>query len=334
MSTNDKQRILAIDTPPTPVNDFQVQALAAGEDAMALIRSGQFDSVLTNCNAFEAIERNLVQEQANLVLNTIGEGVLVVNQSGHCDWSNKRMQAYPPQAMEQVLQICSRAVEIFSTLGTQCYDNNTVPSKKFSFPVDQDQHFELIASPVIEPDKQITQVVAVVWDATRSKRMEQKINAIETAGRELAKLESERIAKLSPSQRLDLLRDKIIKTSKELLDFDHFNIRVVDERDKKLDIVIDEGLPPEALEIDLYAQPEGNGISGYVAATGRSYICHDTEKDPRYILGIKHCKSSLTVPLRLHDKIIGVFNVESDTVGVFQEDDRQFAEIFGQYVAM
>ena len=335
MSTNDKQRILAIGPQPTPVNDFQVQVLGAGENAMALIRSGQFDSVLANCNAFEAIERNLVQEQASLVLNTIGEGVLVVNQSGICDWSNKRMQAYPPAAMGQVLQICSRAVEIFSTLSTQCYDhNNTVPSKKFSFPVGQDQHFELIASPVIQPDKQITQVVAVVWDATRSKRMEQKIDAIDTAGRELAKLESERIAKLSPSQRLDLLRDKIIKASKELLDFDHFNIRVVDERDKKLDIVIDEGLPPEALEIDLYAQPEGNGISGYVAATGRSYICHDTEKDPRYILGIKHCKSSLTVPLRLHDKIIGVFNVECDTVGAFQEDDRQFAEIFGQYIAM
>ncbi len=118
------------------------------------------------------------------------------------------------------------------------------------------------------------------------------------------------------------------------MDFDHFGIRVVDERDKKLDIVIDEGLPPDALEVDLYAQPEGNGISGYVAATGRSYICDDTEKDPRYILGIDHCKSSLTVPLRLHDKIIGVFNIESESVGAFYEDDRLFAEIFGQYIAI
>ncbi|MAX23361.1 MAG: hypothetical protein CMJ19_02560 [Phycisphaeraceae bacterium] len=334
MSNTNKRHILALNSLPASLDSDCFQVSESGEDVMALLQSGQFDMVLANCNDFTAIERNLVTDQANLVLNTIGEGVLVVNQTGQCAWSNKRMQAYPPAAMEQVLQICSRAVEIFNTLGNNDYEHHTAPSKKFSFPVGQDQFFELIASPVIQKDQPITQVVAVVWDATRSKRMEQKINAIDQAGRELAKLESDRIAKLTPTERLGLLRDKIIKTSKELLTFDHFNIRVVDERDKKLDIVIAEGLPPEALEIDLYAQPEGNGISGYVAATGRSYICHDTEKDPRYILGIKHCKSSLTVPLRLHDKIIGVFNVESDNVGAFEEDDRQFAEIFGQYIAM
>jgi CheY-like chemotaxis protein len=131
-----------------------------------------------------------------------------------------------------------------------------------------------------------------------------------------------------------VLQDKIIRFCKDLMHFDHFAIRLLDKRTNKLELVIAEGLPPEATEIDLYAQPEGNGISGYVAATGRSYICHDTEKDPRYVTGIRHCKSSLTVPLRLHDKIIGVFNIESETVGAFDEDDRQFAEIFGQYVAM
>ena len=83
-------------------------------------------------------------------------------------------------------------------------------------------------------------------------------------------------------------------------------------------MVIAEGLPPEALEIELYAQPEGNGISGYVAATGRSYICHDTEKDSRYVLGLEHSKSSLTVPLMLFDEVVGVYNVESDQVGAFQ----------------
>src|SRR5690606_4434353 len=128
----------------------------------------------------------------------------------------------------------------------------------------------------------------------------------------LAKLESDAVSKLTPAERLKLLQDKIIRYSKDLMHFDHFAIRLVDKRTNKLEVVIAEGLPTQALEIDLYAQPEGNGISGYVAATGRSYICHDTEKDPRYVLGMEHSKSSLTVPLRLHDKIIGVFNIESD----------------------
>ena len=40
------------------------------------------------------------------------------------------------------------------------------------------------------------------------------------------------------------------------------------------------------------------------------------------------------MPLRLHDKIIGVFNIESRGRNAFNEDDRQFAEIFGRYVAI
>src|SRR5213075_3193358 len=102
----------------------------------------------------------------------------------------------------------------------------------------------------------------------------------------------------------------------------------------KLEPVISVGLPPDALNIELFASPEGNGISGYVAATGRSYICPDVERDPRYITGLQQAKSSLTVPLRLHDKIIGIFNIESAQRAAFNEDDRQFAEIFARYVAI
>jgi CheY-like chemotaxis protein len=88
------------------------------------------------------------------------------------------------------------------------------------------------------------------------------------------------------------------------------------------------------MEVELFAETEGNGISGYVAATGRSYICPDVERDPRYVSGLHHAKSSLTVPLRLHDKVIGIFNIESAQRAAFNEDDRQFAEIFARYVAI
>jgi CheY-like chemotaxis protein len=51
-------------------------------------------------------------------------------------------------------------------------------------------------------------------------------------------------------------------------------------------------------------------------------------------MGLDQALSSLTVPLRLHDIVIGVFNVESRQPAAFTEDDRQFAEIFGRYVAI
>jgi CheY-like chemotaxis protein len=92
-------------------------------------------------------------------------------------------------------------------------------------------------------------------------------------------------------------------------------------------------MQPEAEARVLYAKPEGNGVTGYVAATGRSYTCADTTKDPLYLEGCKGAKSSMTVPLLLHDEVIGTFNVESPEPGGFSATDLQFLEIFSRDVA-
>jgi len=70
-----------------------------------------------------------------------------------------------------------------------------------------------------------------------------------------------------------------------------------------------------------------------VAATGQSFLCADVSQEPRYLLGLEAARSSLTVPLRLLDRIVGVLNVESDRVAAFSEEDRQIAEIFSRYIA-
>jgi CheY-like chemotaxis protein len=71
-----------------------------------------------------------------------------------------------------------------------------------------------------------------------------------------------------------------------------------------------------------------------VGATGRSYICEDTTADPLYVYGLDKPGSSLTVPLRVYDEVVGTFNVESSDPGAFTDSDRQFAAIFASYIAM
>ncbi|MEI8194974.1 MAG: response regulator, partial [Phycisphaerae bacterium] len=207
-------------------------------------------------------------------------------------------------------------------------------SKKFSFHFDDAHFFEVLCSPVIDASWKVTQVVAICWDASSGRRLQQKIDAIDQAGRELVRLEDEAISKMDTPARLKLLEEKIIRFCRQLMHFDHFAIRLLDRQSNKLELVICVGLPSEAMEVELFSELEGNGISGYVAATGRSYICPDVEKDPRYVVGLNHARSTLTVPLMLHDKTIGIFNIESSQPAAFTEDDRQFAEIFGRYVAM
>ena len=90
---------------------------------------------------------------------------------------------------------------------------------------------------------------------------------------------------------------------------------------------------PVAADRALYALPQNNGVTGFVAATGKSYLCEDTTEDPLYLEGVGGAKSSLTVPLVVHDEVIGTFNVESLEPRAFTESDLQFLEIFARDVA-
>jgi CheY-like chemotaxis protein len=315
----------------------EVIAVESVDQAMELLRKHQFGAIFSDAQDFLPLERALVSQQANLILNTIGEGVCIVDPNGRCNWMNKKMQAWPNRVHEKIFQTCQEAFDLFSKQVSPKTDNETPAfsrSKRYALNVEESQFLEMIASPVIDPSGHVAQVAAVVWDATGTRRLQQKIDAIDKAGRELVRLEGESLSKMHVGQRLKLLEDKIISYTRELMHFDHFAIRVLDRKTNKLELVISTGLPEDALQVELFALPDNNGISGYVAATGRSYICPDVQRDPRYVIGLDNARSSLTVPLRLHDKVIGVFNVESQQTAAFNEDDRQFADIFGRYVAI
>jgi CheY-like chemotaxis protein len=312
--------------------------------AIELLRHENFTAIFSDSGDFLPLERALVSQQANLILNTIGEGVCIVDGTGRCNWMNKKMGCWPPRVHDKIRATCREAYELFSkqvSPQSPSTSNGGIDptaafnrSKRYSLNIEDQQFMEMIASPVINPAGHVVQVAAVVWDATGTRRLQQKIDAIDKAGRELVRLESDAIVKMNVVARLKLLEEKIISFTRELMHFDHFAIRLLDRKSNKLDMVISAGLPGDALNIELEAAAEGNGISGYVAATGRSYICPDVERDPRYVMGLDQAKSSLTVPLRLHDKVIGIFNIESRQKAAFNEDDRQFAEIFGRYVAI
>jgi len=317
----------------------EVVEMATIDEAINALRHDHFSAVYSDSADFLPLERALVSQQANLILNTIGEGVCIVDGEGRCNWMNKKMQAWPARVHEKIRRTCQEAFQIFSTQVSPAQQSSENPagfnrSKRYALNIEDQQFLEMIASPVINPGGQVVQVVAVVWDATGTRRLQQKIDAIDKAGRELVRLEADALSKMNVGQRLKLLEEKIISFTRELMHFDHFAIRLLDRKSNKLELVISAGLPSDALNIELFANPEGNGISGYVAATGRSYICPDVERDPRYVMGLDHAKSTLTVPLRLHDRVIGIFNVESRQRAAFNEDDRQFAEIFGRYVAI
>ena len=197
--------------------------------------------------------------------------------------------------------------------------------------------FDIQASAAFQPRSSAaasaTRTVITVRDVTHTILEQQKRAAIHAAGQKLADLSPAELADMTVAERIELLKSNIIHYSKDLLQFDVLEIRLLDRQTGRLEPLLAEGMQPEAEARILYARPEHNGVTGYVAATGRGYCCNDTTKDPLYLEGCKGAKSSITVPLMLHDHVIGTFNVESPEPGGFDGTDLQFLEIFSRDVA-
>lgn len=269
-------------------------------------------------------------------LQHIGEGVGLVDARGELTWANNRLLSYDNATRRCFAETCRGAMEQFDQTGARAVALNARPSRKFAFAVDR-AHFEVlvsIASVDASEDSCVRRVVGILWEVTAARELQAKIDAIDAAGSELMRIDNTVIEKLNMGERLSLLEEKIIRYVRELLNFDKFEVRIVDRETNQLELVFNRGLTPLRIGEALYADKENNGISGYVAATGEPYICEDSAEDPFYWPGLDGARSALTVPLRLYDRVIGVFNVESARPHAFTEHDRRFAQIFARYIAM
>lgn len=308
---------------------FDVEEVADVEEATEGMRKGRFDAVLAEAADFLPLERGLVTQRVQVVLDAIGDGVCIVGPRGELVWTNRQLRDAPASLLDPLRNICREAYEQFAAAaGRQETD------KRYSLRPDSNSYYEVICSPVRDGQGILRQVAAIVVDATNRRRQQLKLNAIDKAGRELVRLDAGEGTGRNVSERLKVLEERIIRYSRDVLDFEHFAVLLLDEATDRLELIVSEGLDEDTDKYELFAGCEDNGICGYVAATGRSYVCPDVRKDARYVKGLDGARSSLTVPLRMRDKVVGVLNVESARPGAFGEEDRQFAEIFANYVAV
>jgi len=310
----------------------RVQTVDTFDAVLQTLQSEPFDLILSAAADFVPFTQHHFNEQAANILDNVSQAVCIVGRTGEIIWANPKLWSLPESVRKELTHYC---VETFNMPPAETPVSAAhYRGRRLSISGQGNDHYEVTVSPITDMQNQITQVVAVVWDTTRARKLEEKLDAIDRAGSELVRLDAEQVARLDLPQRVELLEQKIIRYTRELLHFDHFTIRVLDLRTNRLNLVLSCGMPKKAQDLELYASREGNGITGYVAASGRSCICPDVTHDPRYLEGIDGARSSLTVPLWLNDRVVGVANFESTKPAAFNEEDRQFAEIFGRYVAL
>ena len=90
-----------------------------------------------------------------------------------------------------------------------------------------------------------------------------------------------------------------------------------------LDIEASIGLPQNAKQLKLRI---GEGITGWVARTGKPACVGNVHEDPRYVLLRKEIRSELAVPLQINGELRGVINVDSTNKDAFNNDDQELLE--------
>jgi GAF domain-containing protein/anti-sigma regulatory factor (Ser/Thr protein kinase) len=79
--------------------------------------------------------------------------------------------------------------------------------------------------------------------------------------------------------------------------------------------------------------PRDAGLMGWVLHHGRSRLAPDVSKESDYLAIDPHTASQLCVPLKLHQKIVGVINAESIHLDNFNRADEQLLVTLGQQLA-
>jgi CheY-like chemotaxis protein len=345
----ERPRFLILDNSEATERDWLRRCGVEGEIVRAdswgagldQLRRHLFDAILVN-PADPKVPRDLqALVQANQILTVLPEGVAVVDAGVRIHWANPTFEgwcAVSPvgRGLDEALGASAETVAacIAPVRAALAADSST-KSKCLAvrLPCCGDRVLELNITPISDLHDPQPRFLLLSRDVTASLQQQQKLDTLHRAGRELAALSADQVADMSVSERIELLKLNIRRFTRDLLHYEVIEIRLLDPHTGRLEPLVQEGMSPLAATRVLLASPDGQGVTGHVAATGKSYLCPDTAADSLYLPGSPGAHSSLTVPLIFQDKVIGTFNVESPRPNAFDATDLQFAEIFSHEIA-
>src|SRR5438093_1728324 len=78
----------------------------------------------------------------------------------------------------------------------------------------------------------------------------------------------------------------------------------------------------------------GEGLIGHVAVTGQPYVSDDVRRNPRYINARPRTNSEMVAPIISNNEVIGVFDLESDELNAYSNDDVEILMLLASQVAI
>lgn len=144
--------------------------------------------------------------------------------------------------------------------------------------------------------------------------------------------------KISRSADLEEVLNLVMDTLSSLLDYDAAGIYIIEHTDRDVNPYIFKSKVVRGYDISFeLVEPKlrmGEGFIGHVAQTGTPIISPDVTKDPRYFAARKPTRSEMVAPIISNDRVIGAFDLESDHLDAYTEDDLSVLQLLASQVAI
>lgn len=187
---------------------------------------------------------------------------------------------------------------------------------------------EKTITPIRNHAGEITHFLSTAQDITRRLQLEQEIrDSLERRGRQV-QLSTQVAQEIASAANLEDLYQRIVTQVKEQFDYYHAQLLQYNPALDTLDLVVGYGEVGEKMLALHHSIPMGIGLIGTAASTGQSVLRADVSTDASWQTNnlLPDTKGELVVPIKLGERVLGVLDVQSDTVGALTPDDQLVLE--------
>jgi len=190
---------------------------------------------------------------------------------------------------------------------------------------DQLEQLAVLRQTIVEQKAQIDQLMSQRGDREFTENLRNALLTTHAAGI------------IGASSSYDSTLQSVVETAADVLDATAASLYLLDEDHEELVFVV--ALGEKGAEVREFRVPVGQGLAGYVAATGQAIAVSDVQNDPRFDRSIGDAigyipSSMLCVPLFLGSRVIGVLQLMDKAGGVtFSASDIEILGRFGNLAA-
>ena len=211
-------------------------------------------------------------DRAARALELLGQGVGIVEMGGEIIWMNQGLATQSPEVMRRFADCCVEAA------GSWRRGRLVAATIRSTFRVGT-SWFDAVMTPFRRTgETEIVGAVALLVDATATRRIHDRLDAIDQAGTGLLQFDTEAVRAMNAAERLRALEGRVIAATRSVLGFDHFEFRLTDRRTDQLELVFCSGLVPLGIGERIFARAEGTALHPW--ATGRPQFAHRAAAPP------------------------------------------------------